>query len=309
MKKYKVLSIIFVAIIISSCATVETTEIDTTSSDSSSGTTEATTITTSEETTAETTVETTQEIIEIPDAYIDLLNSFCDRSTKIGYPENYVWYANDIIIYEGYSDKWADDYGYALRDLDGDGSLELIIASTKPVTNQPFDDHPMQYHIVYDIFTLDENGKAVMILMQEQNCNLVLYDDNELLSFGACSMSERDYTRLSFTKQKNATVSNGTKYESLTYLNRLSEYYLWSDAIDDNTRRDYFWSIPNQEAHKEFNTYLSKLYDTNWVTPPPQTTDVFSLSSDESFVAWLCEKPFAELEVTSFADYEINRKD
>ena len=142
-----------------------------------------------------------------------------------------------------------------------------------------------------------------MLFMQEPRHYATLYENNEIVKFGSRSMSEYIHTKYSFTKQENVTSFYGYNYNLLTNMNRLTEYYHWSDAIDDNTRREFCWYIPNALAYRDFNNYVSSLHGVEWVTPPEPSTNTFSLSTEQEFESWLYDTPFAELEITTLGEY------
>ena len=132
---------------------------------------------------------------------------------------------------------------------------------------------------------------------------MLLYKNNEAVFFGSCSMYEYSHTKYSFSRKENVSDNMGKHHASLTGIDVLSEYYHWSDALDNGTRRDYCWYIPDATRTTAFDKYLSKLHRRNWKKPPKVTSDSFSLSSENAFDKWLRAEPFAELDITSFGSY------
>lgn len=69
-----------------------------------------------------------------------------------------------------------DDFlGYALKDLDGNGVEELILAT---------DEFSLYPNVIYDVYTL-ENGEAVLVTQSRARCRYFMLQDGRFLMEGS----------------------------------------------------------------------------------------------------------------------------
>lgn len=160
-------------------------------SESTSETTSDTTSETTAETTASTTLVTDETITvepvysvmqvydpsELPSAYEDVLNEFCAESfsgsprfiSSLSSSDDGGIYIEDVYRYEDMS--YLNYTGYTLRDIDADGTPEMLI-----VSNELGDE-------VYCGFTVDDSGNAVRIFAETENLSYYVTDDGFILHF------------------------------------------------------------------------------------------------------------------------------
>lgn len=96
----------------------------------------------------------------VPDGYVHILNKYMTAYNESWTPEQYM--QNDISYPLCGMDIFAD-YGYALMDLDGNGVDELLITDGE---------------LIYDLFTLMEDGGPGHILSAGERLRYFLCDDN-----------------------------------------------------------------------------------------------------------------------------------
>ncbi len=82
-----------------------------------------------------------------------------------------------------------DFLGYALKDLDGDGVEELILAS------DGYNEFP---YVIYDIYTI-ENGAPVILTQSRARARYFLLQDGRLLLEGSSSYMESNWITYSFS--------------------------------------------------------------------------------------------------------------
>ena len=177
--------LLMASMLMTSCAQ-ETSEEETEETEA-----EVTTSETTSETTAETTAETTPETSaapaysvmqaydpsELPEAYVDVLNSYCASAfagearfiDTLASSDDGGIYLEPVYEYENLN--YLNYHGYTLRDIDADGTPEMLI-----VSNELGDE-------VYCGFTVDESGNAVRFFVEDESFSYYVSDDGFILHY------------------------------------------------------------------------------------------------------------------------------
>lgn len=228
---------------------------------------------TTSETTSETTVETTAETSaapaysvmqvydpsELPEAYVDVLNSYCASAfagearfiDTLASSDDGGIYLEPVYEYENLN--YLNYHGYTLRDIDADGTPEMLI-----VSNELGDE-------VYCGFTVDESGNAVRFFVEDENFSYYVSDDGYILHYsgnnveryvlreGSLVLVDRlvdnsiyEVYEPSIASAFTDTLSDGVTY-TLTEEQRDDWYQSWGDLfVQDNVCffADYYASHP-----------------------------------------------------------------
>ncbi len=140
---------------------------------------------TSEETTttSETELEPSFEVMgvydpsDLPSAYADVLNTYCAESfagsprfiSSLSSSDDGGIYIEDVYRYEDMS--YLNYHGYTLRDINADGTPEMLI-----VSNELGDE-------VYCGFTIDASGNAVRFFVETESLSYFVSDDGFILHY------------------------------------------------------------------------------------------------------------------------------
>ena len=178
----KVLACLLMASMLMASCSDEASE---TSDEDEETTTTTTEAETSEETTttSETELEPSFDVMEVydpsdlPAAYVDVLNAYCAESFS-GHPrfisslsssDDGGIYIEDVYRYEDMS--YLNYHGYTLRDINADGTPEMLI-----VSNELGDE-------VYCGFTVDASGNAVRFFVETESLSYYVSDDGFILHY------------------------------------------------------------------------------------------------------------------------------
>ena len=189
-------------------------------------------------------------VVDYVDAYADVIEKYriayeTGNSGNEYYNEQYAW-ANGISPFIGYSTH----VGYAVKDLDMDGTPEIIIAGIE-YTNDSKE--------VFDIYTLAE-GKAVRLAMSYFRDRYYLRSDDTLLNFGSGGAGHTLYCVMH--KEGDQLVTDQTVYT-----------FYDGDSRDGNYRDSGYSYEPGPDSvrltNAEFQVAVTELEST--ITLPPLT--------------------------------------
>lgn len=133
---------------------------------------------------AETAVKETAKEGEIPDAYTTQLALYStaleQRWSGAQLMENELNY----MMVDCYGDTPFQNIGYAIEDLDGNGSPELIVGTTANVSDDFFG------KLIFELYTLDENGALIKSFNSWERNRYYYAGDNLFANLGSSSASD-----------------------------------------------------------------------------------------------------------------------
>ena len=185
------------------------------------------------------------------DAYADVIEKYriayeTGNSGNEYYNEQYAW-ANEISPFIGYSTH----VGYAMKDLDEDGTPEIIIAGIE-YTNDSKE--------VFDIYTL-EDGKAVRLAMSHFRDRYYLRTDDTLLNEGSSGAGHTLYCVMH--KEGDQLVTDQTVFT-----------FYDGDSRDGNYRQAGYAYEPGPDSvrltNAEFQVAVAELESTIYLPPLTQ---------------------------------------
>lgn len=217
----------------------------------------------------------------IPEAYIELLDDYCNAvSNGEDRSVTYIYQTTDIYTFSdtenlgigicgqpaGYDPL--NDCGFAIIDFDNNGTDELIISSVPSSRNT--------YDTISAMYSLDSNGNAVKLLVSWDRNARCLGENGYIISYGTGGASTQYVWR--YKIEGTSVICEG----------RLSE------ILDDlGTGETVYFIHPDDE--------IWPTYD-----PSGQFLDLNDpyIVSEETANEWLEEiQPLSDIEYTSFADY------
>ncbi len=109
-----------------------------------------------------------------------------------------------LMISDCYGLAPADNIGYALQDLDGNGVQELIIAATQAITDDYYG------KIVFDVYTLDQSGSPVKVLTSTDRDRYYYAGENRFANLGSNGAGETIDTTWKFENGKLSDMKSAT---------------------------------------------------------------------------------------------------
>lgn len=95
----------------------------------------------------------------LPEAYAEILSLYASALTERWDGGTLMEHDMNYMLADCYGDNPFQNVGYAIVDLDENGSRELLIGATANIGEEFFRD------IIFELYTLDDNGNAVRIFI------------------------------------------------------------------------------------------------------------------------------------------------
>lgn len=126
----------------------------------------------------------TENSDEIPEAYEKILSLYASALTERWNGEKLMENDMNYMLADCYGDNPFQNVGYAIVDLDENGSRELLIGATADIGEEFFKD------IIFEMYTLDENGNAVRIFISGERDRYYYAGATLFAHVGASSASD-----------------------------------------------------------------------------------------------------------------------
>ena len=95
----------------------------------------------------------------LPEAYAEILSLYASALTERWDGGTLMEHDMNYMLADCYGDNPFQNVGYAIVDLDENGSRELLIGATANIGEEFFRD------IIFELYTLDDNGNAIRIFI------------------------------------------------------------------------------------------------------------------------------------------------
>lgn len=168
-------------------------------------------ITATENTTAteDTAAETQGNGEEIPEAYTKILSLYSSALTERWNGGKLMENDLNYMVADCYGDNAFSSIGYAVRDIDGNGTPELVIGTTENIADEFYG------KMIFDLYSMDETGSLTKILNSSERNRYYYAGESLFANVGANSASDSIDTTVQL---ENGTLADlGTVTEPSAY--------------------------------------------------------------------------------------------
>lgn len=158
------------------------------------------------------TKENTNNVDKVPEAYTKLLSQYSTALSEKWKAEKLMQNDLNYMLADCYGDTPFKNIGYAVKDLDGNGSVELIIGTTQNVSDNFYG------KLIFDLYSLDKDGKASKIFSSGERNRYYYAGTNLFANVGSSGASDSVDTTVKLEKGKLidlGTVTKGSDYKQI----------------------------------------------------------------------------------------------
>lgn len=227
--------------------------------------------------------ENTNNVYKVPEAYTKLLSQYSTALSEKWKVEKLMQNNLNYMLADCYGDAPFKNIGYAVKDLDGNGSAELIIGTTQNVSDDFYG------KLIFDLYSLDNDGKASKIFSSGERNRYYYAGKNLFANVGSSGASDSVDTTVKLEKGKLidlSTVTKSSDYKQLE-LSEISKNESTKSASVELAILDEINKNVTVGTAGSFMTAVqsaAKLLD--WGT----ATDLSKKEIKDGTIAWLSDK-------------------
>lgn len=154
--------------------------------------------------------EISDNVDKIPEAYTKLLTLYSTALTERWNGEKLIKNDLNYMLFDCYGDSPFQNIGYAIKDLDGNGSLELIIGTTANVSDDFYG------KLILELYTSDENGNLTKIFSSGERDRYYYAGTNLFANLGSSGASDSIDTTMKL--ENGALIDLGMITEPSNYI-------------------------------------------------------------------------------------------
>lgn len=113
------------------------------------------------------------------DLYADLIEKYSEVVIARAQIPTLIEKGMSEVIAECYGENGVDNIGYAIIDIDGDGTNELLIAATENLSDDFYG------KLVFDMYTLDDSGNPIKVLTSSNRNRYYYAGENRFANIGS----------------------------------------------------------------------------------------------------------------------------
>ena len=142
------------------------------------------------------------------DAYNEIISNYSTALSEQWTGQNLWDHDLNYMIADCYGDDPFENIGYAIKDIDGNGTAELLIGTTGKITDEFFG------KMIFDLYGLDGNGNTVQIFRSGERDRYYYAGSNLFVNQGSSGAADSIDTTLSLSNGALSDLGYATEASS-----------------------------------------------------------------------------------------------
>ena len=231
--------------------------------------------------------ESTVSESEAADAYNEIISSYSAALSEQWTGQNLWDHDLNYMIADCYGEDPFENIGYAIKDIDGNGTAELLIGTTAKLTDEFYG------KMIFDLYGLDGNGGTVQIFTSGERDRYYYAGSNLFVNQGSSGAADSIDTTLSLSNGALSDLGYATEASSYQQLELQPFERSQTDGgsgNDSSIQLPILDEIDQNTSAGTTGAYLTAVQSAVKLLDWGTATGLDPQEIKEATVAWLSEK-------------------
>lgn len=221
------------------------------------------------------------------DAYNEIISNYSTALSERWTGQNLWDHDLNYMIADCYGDDPFENIGYAIKDIDGNGTAELLIGTTGKITDEFFG------KMIFDLYGLDGNGNTVQIFRSGERDRYYYAGSNLFVNQGSSGAADSIDTTLSLSNGALSDLGYATEASSCQQIELQQFERKQTDGdneSDSSIQMPILDEINQNTSVGTAGAYMTAVQSAVKLLDWGTTTGLDPQEIKEATVAWLSDK-------------------